>query len=85
MLLPDNDADAINVSVVEASGAEIDTIKTAAVSFSLGTIANFENLTFTDSGKANLTGNGVANTLTGGAGNDTFDGGLGADHLVGAW
>ena len=41
------------------------------------------NQTFTGSGNFTGTGNGQANTVTGGAGNDILDGGAGADTLIG--
>ena len=75
----------------EASGGGIDRVR-ASVDFSLGSLANVENLTLTGksaidgsgNGLANiLTGNGAVNTLSGGAGNDTLDGGAGADLLIG--
>ena len=45
--------------------------------------AGLENLTYTGSGGAVLTGNGSNNTINGGAGNDILNGGLGADILAG--
>jgi len=82
--------DIYNVSVAgdiitEAAGGGTDTVRTTLGSYTLG--ANLENLTFTGAGNFTGTGNGQANTLTGGAGNDTLDGGLnaagGVDTLVG--
>ncbi len=69
--------------VVEASGAGTDTIKTSLTSYSLASLANVENLTFTGTGDFTGTGNASANVITGGAGNDILDGGAGADTLVG--
>ncbi len=54
--------------------------------------ANFENLVYSYTGNANLTGNGLdnliqggsgADTIKSGAGNDTLDGGMGNDSMVG--
>ncbi len=69
--------------VVEAAGAGTDTIKTVLNSYSLASLANVENLTFTGTGDFTGTGNASANVITGGAGNDILDGGAGADTLVG--
>ncbi|CDZ65072.1 Hypothetical protein, partial CDS, partial [Neorhizobium galegae bv. orientalis] len=49
--------------------------------YSIAALANIENLTSTGIGNFTGTGNGVANTITGGAGNDTLNGGAGADTL----
>ncbi len=69
--------------VVEAASAGTDTIKTVLNSYSLASLANVENLTFTGTGDFTGTGNASANVITGGAGNDILDGGAGADTLVG--
>ncbi|MEA1648893.1 hypothetical protein UAJ10_07660 [Nitrospirillum sp. BR 11164] len=58
-----------------------DEVRTWLASYSLG--ANLENLTFLGTGNFTGTGNGLANSLTGGAGDDTLDGGAGADILAG--
>ena len=50
-------------------------------SYTLGD--NVENLTFIGAGDFSGTGNDLANTITGGGGNDTLDGGAGIDRLVG--
>ena len=70
-------------TVTEQSNAGTDIIQTTLNSYSLGSIANVENLTFTGSGNALLTGNSLNNFLTGGAGNDSLDGGTGNDTMVG--
>ena len=81
----DNAADV----VTENSGEGTDTVR-ATVSYTLG--ANVENLTFIGTGAFSGIGNGLDNTITGGAatdtllggaGNDTLDGGAGADTLLG--
>ncbi|MGO8249180.1 protease, partial [Rhizobium johnstonii] len=46
-------------------------------------IANVENLTYTGSASFIGTGNELANTITGGTGNDLLDGGAGTDTLTG--
>ncbi len=53
----------------------------ALAAYTLG--ANLENLTYTGAGNFVGTGNALANTLTGGSGDDLLDGGAGADRLVG--
>ncbi|MDH1631548.1 peroxidase family protein [Pseudomonas mosselii] len=68
-------------SVVEAVGGGADLVQTSLLSYQLG--ANVENLTFTGSGNFTGFGNALANTLTGGAGNDQLDGGAGGDRMVG--
>ena len=83
--------DAAGDSVIEAAGGGIDTVE-SAVTFSLATRVNVENLELTGVGKINGTGNALANgitgndadnTIMGGAGNDTLAGGKGADRLTG--
>ena len=69
--------------VTEAANQGIDTISTTLTSFSLATLANVENLTFTGTASFTGTGNAAANVITGGSGNDTLDGGLGNDTLDG--
>jgi Ca2+-binding RTX toxin-like protein len=70
--------------IVEAAGGGTDTVRTALGSYTLG--ANLENLTYTGAGNFAGTGNSLANTITGGAGNDILDDGLntaGVDTLIG--
>jgi Ca2+-binding RTX toxin-like protein len=86
-----NDYYIINSSndvVVDAGG--IDTYDTQATNTTLA--SNIENLIFSGSGDATLTGNSLANslrgntgsqTLVGAGGDDTLDGGAGADSLYG--
>ncbi|KQP75794.1 hypothetical protein ASF60_23195 [Methylobacterium sp. Leaf113] len=67
--------------VTEAASAGTDTVQTSLTSYTLG--ANVENLTYTGTSAFIGTGNGLANTLTGGSGADKLSGGLGADTLIG--
>ncbi|NKM26348.1 M10 family metallopeptidase C-terminal domain-containing protein, partial [Rhizobium laguerreae] len=69
--------------VAEALNQGTDLIRTSLSSFALTNIANVENLTFTGTGAFTGTGSGLANTITGGAGNDLLDGGAGNDTLIG--
>jgi len=67
--------------VIEADGGGTDTVN-ASASFSLaGQFA--EHLTLTGSGHIDGTGNGLANTILGNAGNNVLDGGAGSDVLNG--
>lgn len=67
--------------VVEAADGGIDTVRTTLASYTLPT--NVEVLTYLGAGDAHLFGNGLANTITGGAGSDVLDGKAGADVLIG--
>ncbi|MGI4950914.1 MAG: beta strand repeat-containing protein, partial [Janthinobacterium lividum] len=71
------------VTITEAVGGGTDTVQTSLAAYTLG--ANLENLTYTGAGSFTGLGNGLANVITGGAGNDTLnDGGAGgADTLIG--
>jgi Ca2+-binding RTX toxin-like protein len=73
--------DNVGDSVTEALGSGTDLVQTSLASYLLG--ANIENLTYTGSGNFTGTGNALANTLTGGVGNDILDGGAGADQMAG--
>ncbi|MGE5478301.1 MAG: M10 family metallopeptidase C-terminal domain-containing protein [Bacteroidales bacterium] len=77
-------------TILDSGG--IDTVATALAALSLASYGAVENLRFTGSGGFAGTGNGLANTITGGTsgdtlsgggGNDTLDGGSGADTLIG--
>jgi Ca2+-binding RTX toxin-like protein len=66
---------------VEAGGAGIDTVR-SGITWTLG--ANIENLRMTGNGNVSATGNALANSIAGTAGNDTLSGGSGDDTLSGA-
>ncbi|PDT00614.1 RTX toxin, partial [Rhizobium chutanense] len=67
--------------VTEGLNAGTDLIKTVLSSYTLG--INVEKLTYTGSASFTGTGNALANTITGGTGNDLLDGGAGNDTLIG--
>ncbi|WP_312336454.1 calcium-binding protein [Anaerospora hongkongensis] len=69
--------------VTEGKNAGTDTIKTTLASYDLTGSANVENLTYTGSGSFTGTGNGLANVITGGSGNDRLNGGAGKDTMLG--
>jgi Ca2+-binding RTX toxin-like protein len=73
--------DSVADVVIENVAEGTDTVQTTLNNYTLG--ANVENLTFTGAGDFSGTGNDLANTITGGAGNDALDGGFGIDRLVG--
>ncbi len=73
----DNSAD----KVVEKAGEGTDTVLTNLASYLLAD--NVENLTYTGAGDFTGTGNGLANTVTGGTNGDMLDGGGGGDRLIG--
>ncbi|MGF6691720.1 Ca2+-binding RTX toxin-like protein [Metapseudomonas resinovorans] len=75
--------DAADQVVEEAAGTAggTDRVDTTLASYTLG--ANVEHLTFVGNGSFTGIGNALANTITGGAGDDVLDGGAGADRLVG--
>jgi len=79
-----NDSYYVNSSldtVVEQTGGGTDTVFSRINSYSLG--GNVENLTYVGSGNFNGNGNGLANVLTGGGGNDTLNGNGGSDRIIG--
>lgn len=67
--------DNLGDQVIEVVGAGTDTVRTTLLSYGLG--ENVEHLTFIGSGNFTGYGNALANTLTGGAGNDVLDALLG--------
>jgi Ca2+-binding RTX toxin-like protein len=67
--------------VSELAGAGIDTVWTSLASYTLG--ADVENLFFGGSGNFAGSGNALANTIVGGAGNDVLIGGGGNDVMSG--
>ena len=67
--------------VVEGLNAGADRVHTLLSSYTLG--ANLENLSYAGTGAFIGTGNTLANTITGGAGNDVLTGGAGNDTLIG--
>ncbi|CAO3433707.1 hemolysin-type calcium binding protein [Azospirillum endophyticum] len=67
--------------VTELAGEGTDEVRTTLNAYTLS--ANVENLTFIGGGAFAGTGNGLANILQGGTGNDTLDGGPGIDTLRG--
>ncbi len=68
-------------TVTEAAGAGNDRVLTSLNSLTLA--GNVEELVFTGTGNFSGTGNGLANSITGGTGNDSLNGGAGADTLTG--
>jgi Ca2+-binding RTX toxin-like protein len=67
--------------VVENAGQGIDTVRTTLNAYTLG--ANVEQLVFIGVGDFEGDGNGLANRIEGGAGNDTLNGRGGADTMIG--
>ena len=67
--------------ITEDVGGGTDTVQTALAAYTLPD--NVETLTYTGAGAFAGTGNGLANTLNGGAGVDTLDGAGGNDTLNG--
>ena len=70
-----------NDTLVELAGEGTDTVATNRAAYELK--ANFENLVFIGAGDFSGVGNGAANILEGGEGNDTLAGRGGADQLKG--
>jgi Ca2+-binding RTX toxin-like protein len=87
----DSSKDVVNETVLNSAGGGIDMVE-SAVTFSLATRTNIENLTLTANAQINGIGNALnnhiagsdgANSLDGGAGNDLLEGGLEDDTLIG--
>jgi Ca2+-binding RTX toxin-like protein len=74
--------DVVNETIANSKGGGIDTVQ-SAVTFSLATRANIDNLTLTGAADLNGTGNTLANTILGNSGKNVLDGGAGADVLRG--
>lgn len=80
-----NDVYFVNIAtdvVAEIANEGTDTVN-SAVTYSLASLANIENVTLTGSTAINATGNALANTLIGNSGNNILTGGTGADILTG--
>jgi Ca2+-binding RTX toxin-like protein len=75
--------DNVGDAIIENTGAGTDTVRTPLVTYSIAALVNVENLIFVGTGPFNGTGNGLANVITGGSGNDIIDGGAGTDRMVG--
>jgi Ca2+-binding RTX toxin-like protein len=69
--------------LTEGASAGTDLVRTTLARFSLGSLDHIENLTFTGTDGFSGTGNGLSNTITGGAGQDTLLGVAGNDVLNG--
>lgn len=69
-------------TVTEQTNSGSDTVSTTLTSYTLG--ANVESLLYTGVKSFTGTGNGLANTLSGGAAADRLDGLNGADTMIGA-
>ncbi|HCN95932.1 MAG TPA: heme peroxidase, partial [Leclercia sp.] len=67
--------------ITEGANAGTDLVEVTAASYVMAD--NLENLTYTGTGNFNGTGNALANTMTGGRGNDTLNGMDGDDTLFG--
>jgi Ca2+-binding RTX toxin-like protein len=70
--------------VTEGVGAGTDRVETALATYTLATVANVENLSYSGGTTAFTgTGNALANVITGGAGADKLSGAAGTDTLIG--
>jgi Ca2+-binding RTX toxin-like protein len=68
-------------AVEELFGQGVDEVRTSLAAYTLS--PNIDRLTGLSAAGQILTGNDLANAITGGAGNDVIDGGLGADAMDG--
>jgi Ca2+-binding RTX toxin-like protein len=73
--------DAVGDVIIEAVGEGTDEVRTLLASYTLG--ANLEKLTYVGSSAFMGAGNTLANTITGGVGDDALTGAGGADTLAG--
>jgi Ca2+-binding RTX toxin-like protein len=69
--------------ILEAPNAGTDLIRTALPYLSLASFPNIENLIGTSDDEQSLTGNGLANAITGADGDDVLKGAAGSDTLLG--
>lgn len=76
--------DSLKDIITEKANAGSDTIQTVLNLYSLSKIKNVENLFYSGTEVATLTGNALPNSITGGPGNDSVFGGLGNDTLSGS-
>jgi Ca2+-binding RTX toxin-like protein len=74
--------DIVNELVLNSKGGGIDTVE-SAITYSLASRANIENLTLTGGAKINGTGNGLANLIIGNSNDNILDGAANADTLKG--
>jgi Ca2+-binding RTX toxin-like protein len=74
--------DVVNETIANSKGGGTDTVL-SAVTFSLATRVNIDNLTLTGGADLKGTGNALANTILGNSGKNVLDGGTGADVLKG--
>lgn len=75
--------DNIGDVVTETANAGIDTVITTLSTYSISKQSNIENLIYYGTSNSILTGNILANSITGGSQNDSLKGGLGNDILTG--
>ena len=69
--------------VTEKTDEGTDEVKTSLTTYSFAALDNIENLTYTGTSAFHGTGNGLANFIRGGNGDDRLDGGSGSDTLIG--
>jgi Ca2+-binding RTX toxin-like protein len=75
--------DVASVGVTEQADEGTDIVRATLAAYTLP--ANVENLAYAGTGTFTGTGNGQANQIQGGNGNDTLMGGVGNDTLDGGW
>lgn len=71
--------DSENDQIVEESGQGVDTVKSNALAYTLG--SNVENMTLLGTANINATGNDSSNLITGNSGSNNLNGGAGKDTL----